>query len=81
MIHTYRSNSGSVLLAAYSTVYELSGTALVAITGSTDVFSAGVRIHSENAQNYAFMSNGTSKYKYDGTDFTVSAASGGRRFR
>lgn len=71
ILHSYRSNSGADLLAVYGTVFELSGTALVAVSGSTDVFTAGVRVHGENNQNYAFFGNGSKYYKYNGTDFTV----------
>jgi len=71
LLHSYRSNSGAELVAVYSTVYELSGTALASVSGSTDMFSAGVRVHAENCRNYAFFSNKTAKYKYNGTDFTL----------
>lgn len=71
LLHSYRKSSGAELMAIYSTAYQLSGTALVAVSGSTNVFNHGYRVHAENCQNYAFFSNGTDKYKYNGTDFTL----------
>jgi hypothetical protein len=70
LLHTYRSNSGSELLAAYGSIFKLSGTSFGEVTGSTGLFTAGVRVHAENAQNYVFFGNGTAEYKYNGADFT-----------
>jgi hypothetical protein len=71
LLHSYRKSSGAELVAVYGDVNLLTGTAIVAVSGSTGMFSAGVRVHAENCQNYLFLGNGTAKYKFNGTDFTL----------
>lgn len=69
LLHSYRSNTGSELLTARYSLFK--GTDFDIVTESTGVFSAGIRVHAVNNLDYAFLSNGTAKYKYNGTDFTI----------
>lgn len=71
LLHSYRAaGSDARLLYITDPVYRLSGTSsFVPVSGSTGVFSPGIRVHGINANNTAFFSNGVNAYKYNGTDF------------
>lgn len=70
LLHSYKYNAGSKLIGVYGSVYKLSGTSFFVVTESTGVMTTGVRVHAENCQGYVFLGNGTSEYKWNGTDFT-----------
>ena len=52
------------------TGYTLAGTSFTAIASATSVFTAGTRIAAAQQENHIFFSNGSSNYKWNGTDFT-----------
>lgn len=70
LLHSYRNNDGEPeLLAVYGSIYKLSNTSTFSvISNSTGIFSAGVRVYGANIDNKAYLSNGTAKYSYNGTD-------------
>jgi hypothetical protein len=73
LLHSYRYSGGDAqLLMIRDGIYKLSNVSeFVIVSGSTDIFAAGVRVHGVNANDFAYLSNGSSKYKYDGTDVTL----------
>lgn len=63
-LHSFRYTGGSKLIGSYGNVYELSGTTLVVVSGSTEVFTGGQKVAVVNTLNYLFMTDSQVAYKY-----------------
>lgn len=73
-MYTRRANDGStesLTVFAGGTMWALGTTTFNTIGSAQSVFTAGIRVGAENAENYLFIGNGgVGPYKYNGTDFT-----------
>lgn len=70
LLHSYRRSNGPKLMAIHNGLYVISGSSAAIVTGSTGIFSPGVRVHACDCQNYLFLGNGSKEYKYNGSNFT-----------
>lgn len=68
-IYSYRNNTNVESMVCWfgGSAYALSGTTLATIPSAQSVFSSGLRVASEQAENYIFFGNGAQNpYKYNG---------------
>jgi len=71
-LFTTRFNDGSeTMVAAFNgSLYDLQSTSFITIGSAQSVFTAGVQVNQFMYQNHSFFGNGTTPYKYNGTEFT-----------
>lgn len=72
-LYTRHLNSGAESMTAWfnGTLYGLSGTSFVPVSGSTGIMTAGVRVVAAEYEEYLFFSNGnTIPYKYAAGELT-----------
>lgn len=67
-LYSYRNNSNAETMCAFfgGLMYSLSGTTFYTVPSAQSVFTQGVRVASEQDENYIFFGNGTTPYKYNG---------------
>lgn len=71
-LFTTRFNNGTQTMVGWwaGTAYTLNGTSFITIPSAQSVFTAGTRVDAKMYQNIMFFGNGSSTYKYNGTEFT-----------
>lgn len=72
-LYVRHDSSGAETMVGWwdGTLYDLQGTSFISVTSAKCIFTAGVKVHSTEYENYRFFTNGSNPmYKWNGSEFT-----------